>query len=202
MFFKTILSLLVVCCCLPTMAQGINTDNNDERGAAELAEDLNYVLEASRIIEEVRYEGVRGTPYRYKDFGKVIMFDASLRSYPLDSVNYNGFSNHFDFYHEGVLRELNGNNFLRVEVPQNEGSNHIYARGLNVKFRESYARIVYQGENIIATLIYNVINDEKIVENPGQTLKLQRFSAKSLYYAMVDGEFVTLKLTSKALAEG
>ena len=51
MFFKTILSLLVVCCCLPTMAQGINTNNNDERGAAELAEDLNYVLEASRIIE-------------------------------------------------------------------------------------------------------------------------------------------------------
>ncbi len=201
MFFKTILSFLIVCCGLSVMAQGIDTEHKTERSATELAEDLNYILEASRTIEEVRYEGIRGTPYRYKDFRKVILFDASMRPYPLDSVNYNGFSNHFDFYYQGVLRELNGNNFLRVEVPQEESANHIYARGLNVKFPESYARIVYQGENIIATLIYNVINDEKIVENPGQTLKLQRFSAKSLYFALVDGDFVTLKLTTKALAE-
>jgi hypothetical protein len=200
MFFKTILPLLVVCCGISVSAQGVNTEHNTERSAAEMAEDLTYILEASRTLE-VRYEGIRGTPYRYKDFGKAILFDASMRPYPLDSVNYNGFSNHFDFYHEGVLRELNGHNFLRVEVPQQEGPNHIYARGLNVKFPESYARIVYQGENIIATLIYNVINDEKIVEKPGQTLKLQRFNAKSLYYALVDGDFVTLKLTAKALAE-
>jgi len=201
MFFRTLLSVFVVCCGLSVGAQGINTDHNVERSATELAEDLKYILEASRNIKEVRYEGIRGTPYRYKDFGKAILFDASMRPYPLDSVNYNGFSNHFDFFHEGVLRELNGNNFLRVEVPQAEGPNHIYARGLNVKFPKSYARIVFQGDNIIATLIYNVINDEKIVENPGQTLKLQRFSAKSLYYALVDGEFVTLKLTAKKLAE-
>lgn len=201
MFFKTILSSLVVCFGLFVNAQGIDTEHKEERSAAELAGDLNYILKASRNIKEVRYEGIRGTPYRYEDFDKIILFDASMRSYPLDSANYNGFSNHFDFYHEGVLRELNGNNFLRVEVPQAEGEHHIYARGLNVKFPESYARIVYQGENIIATLIYNVLNDEKIVENPGQTLKLQRFSAKSLYYAMVDGEFMTLKLTAKSLAE-
>lgn len=201
MTLKTIFALFIVCLCLSLNAQGIDTEHKVERSAAEQAEDLNYILEASRTITEARYEGIRGTPYRYQEFGKAILFDASMRPYPLDNVNYNGFSNHFDFYHEGVLRELNGQNFLRVEIPQPDGPNHIYARGLNVKFPQSYARIVYQGDNIIATLIYNVINDEKIVENPGQTLKLQRFSAKSLYYALVDGDFVTLKLTAKALAE-
>lgn len=191
----------MVCLAGAATAQGIDTEHKTERGAAELAEDLNYILEASRNITEKRYEGVRGTPYRYKDFGKVILFDASMRSYPLDKANYNGYSNHFEFYHEGVLRELNGNNFLRVEVPQAGGDNHIYARGLNIKFPKSYARIVYQGENIIATLIHNVIIDEKVVETPGKTERLKRFSAKSLNYAMVDGEFVTLKLTPKNLAE-
>lgn len=203
MTLKTILSLLMVCYGLSVNAQGINTEHNEERSATELAEDLNYLLEASRNLtsEKDRYKDIRGTPYRYKDFGKVILFDASMRSYPLDSANYNAFSNHYEFYHEGVLRELNGNNFLRVEVPQAEGLNHLYARGLNMKFSKSYARIIFQGENIIATQIYNVINDEKVVENPGGTVKLRRFSAKTLHYAMVDGEFVTLKLTAKSLAE-
>jgi hypothetical protein len=165
-------------------------------------DDLAYLLDASRVVDTKRYPGVRGTPYRYKTFGKVLLFDTAMHPYPLDSSNYNGFSNQYEFYHEGVLRELNGSNFLRVEVPQAEGPDHIYARGINMKFRESYARIIFQGENIIATQVYNVINDEKIVENPGETLKLRRFSAKTLHFAMVDGEFVTLKLSPKKIAEG
>ena len=201
MTLKTILSLFMVCCWLSLSAQDYKPAPNDERSATEIAGDFNYLLRASRTVVTKRYPGVRGTPYRYKNFGQVQLFDAAMHPYPLDSANYNGFSSQFEFYHEGVLRELNGNNFLRVEVVQPEGANHIYARGINMKFRKSYARVIFQGENIIATQIYNVINDEKVVEKPGQTLKLRRFSAKSLHYAMVDGEFVTLKLTPKNLAE-
>lgn len=202
MALKTILSLLMVCYGFTLSAQGSNQAPEGDRSTSEIAEDLNYLLEASRAVVPKRYEGIRGTPYRYKDFGKVLLFDTAMRSYPLNSANYNAYSNRYEFHYEGKLRELDSNNFLRVEVPQAEGPNHIYARGLNMKFRESYARIIFQGENIIATQIYNVINDEKIVENPGKTLKLRRFSAKTLHYAMVDGEFVTLKLTPKSLAEG
>lgn len=198
---KTILFLFMVCCWTSLPAQDNKSAANDERSATEKAEDLNYLLEASRTVDTKRYPAVRGTPYRYEDFGKVQLFDAAMNSYPLDSANYNGFSSQFEFYHEGVLRELNGNNFLRAEVFRPEGPNHIYARGINMKFPKSYAQIIFQGENIIATLIYNVINDEKIVEKPGQTLKLRRFSAKSLYYAMVDGEFITLKLTPNRVAK-
>lgn len=201
MFLKTILSLFVVCCSLSLNAQNSGATPSPERTATEIAEDTQYLLEASNNVEKNRYEGIRGTPYRYKTFGKVLLFDAAMHPYPLDSANYNGFASEFEFYHEGVLRELNGANFLRVEVPQPEGSNHIYVRGINMKFRDSYARILFQGDNIMSTIIYNVINDEKIVEKPGQTLKLERFSPKTLYYAMVDGDFVTLKLSAKSLAE-
>jgi hypothetical protein len=59
---------------------------------------------------------------------------------------------------------------------------------------------VYRGDYITATMVYDVINDEKVVQDVGRTLKLRRFSAKSLHYAMVDGDFMTLKMTAKNLA--
>ncbi|TXF91364.1 hypothetical protein FUA23_01310 [Neolewinella aurantiaca] len=198
---RTFLLLLMLCSGLFLIAQNTDQEMGDQRTAQEIAGDLQYLLEASRLADTARYEGIRGTPYRYEQFGALLLFDTAMNPYPVDKANYNGFSNQFEFYHNGKLREINGNNFMRVEVLQAEGPDHIYVRGLNRKFPSSYARVIFQGDNIVATLIYNVINDEKVVENPGQTLKLRRFSAKSLYYAMVDGEFVTLKLSAKALAE-
>jgi len=135
----------------------------------------------SRKVDPDRYHEVRGTPYRYKEFGPVVLYDITLNRYELDSANLNGFTSQFEFYVGGILRELLPGNFIRAEVPDQEGGPHKYAHGINMKFRDRYA-------------------DEKIVQNVGETLKLRRFSAKSLHFAMVDGDFVTITLSAKKLA--
>lgn len=160
----------------------------------------NYLIEVSQKVDPDRYSEVRGTPYRYDEFGPVTLYDITLNKYELDSANLNGFTSQFEYYTDGILRELLPSNFIRAEVPNREGGAHKYARGINAKFRDNYAEIVYKGDNVVATMIYNVINDEKIVENVGQTLKLRRFSAKSLHFAMVNGEFTTLTLSAKKIA--
>ncbi len=125
----------------------------------------------------------------------------TLNEYYIDSLNYNGFTSQFEFYTDGQLRELNPNSFLRVEMVVAEEERHIYGRGINPKFRDRYAEIIYKGDYITGTMVYDVKNEEKIVQDVGKTLKLRRFTPKSLHYAMVDGEFVTLKLTPKNVAE-
>lgn len=178
--------LLLLCTCV--------------RGQSELSSDAaNYLYEVSRKVDPDRYTEVRGTPYRYKKFGKIAIYDITLNKYQLDSANFNGFTSQFEFYIDGILRELEPNNFIRVEVAQEDG-NHKYARGINPKFRDRYAQIVYKGDNIIATMVYDVKNDEKIVQDVGKTLKLRRFSAKSLHFAMVDGDLIPITLSAKKIA--
>ena len=143
--------LLLLCTCV--------------RGQSELSSDaLNYLYEVSRKVDPDRYTEVRGTPYRYKDFGPIDVYDITLNKYRLDSANLNGFTSQFEFHVDGILRELEPNNFIRVEVVQEDG-NHKYARGINPKFRDRYAQIIYKGDNIIATMVYDVKNDEKQTHN-------------------------------------
>lgn len=199
MTLRTLLCLPIVCLCGWLCAQSAPADTLPP---AELtAGDLNYLLGASRPAKADRYEGVRGTPYRYKNFGPAVLFDTALNPYALDSANYNGFSSQFEFYHEGQLREANGNVFVRGQINNDAGEEHLYVYGINLKFRDRYAEVVYLGEFVTGTVIYDVKNDEKIVESVGETIKLRRFSPKTLNYAMVDGDFVTIKTAAKPLAE-
>ncbi len=222
MLFKTILSLFLVSVVLPTCGQSdaqhmeqmvasvrqhhfrpahqsslpVDSLPAGDQGAAA------YLIEASRLIDPDRYADVRGTPYRYPEFRKVVLFDATLNQYPLDSANLNGFTSQFEYYApDGQIRELNPANFLRAEVTLEDGSKHIYGRGINPKFRDRYAQIIHRGDYITCTMVYDIINDEKVVQDVGRTLKLRRFSAKSLYFAMVDGDFLPLKMTAKNIAE-
>jgi hypothetical protein len=171
-------------------------------GTADPNGALAYLIEASREIEPDRYQDVRGTPYRYKDFRPVTVYDATLNEYPLERANLNAFTSQVEYYApDGTIRELSTQNFLRLEVPQEDGSKHVYGRGINPKFHDRYAQIIYRGDYITATMVYDMINDEKEVQDVGRTLKLHRFTAKPLHYAMVDGDFMTLKMTPKNLAE-
>ena len=163
------------------------------------AETIDYLYEVSRKVDPDRYSEVRGTPYRYDEFGPVEVYDITLHKYLLDSANLNGFTSQFEYYVDGILRELQPSTFIRAEVPQEDGADK-YARGINAKFRDHYAQIIYKGENIIATMVYDVKNDEKVVQDVGKTIRLRRFSAKSLHFAMVDGEMMPITLSPKRIA--
>ena len=170
------------------------------RAQSELSTDAqNYLYEVSQKVDPDRYTEVRGKPYRYADFGRVTLYDITLNKYVLDSANLNGFTSQFEYYTDGILRELLPGNFIRAEVTK-DGITHKYARGINPKFRDKYTEIIYKGNNLVATMVYDVVNDEKIVQSVGETMKLRRFSAKSLHFAVVDGELVTITLTPKKLA--
>ncbi len=215
MITKTILLLLLVPCTLPAFGQSdleqvvtsvqqsaqqpiANRDTipADDNGAAA------YLIETSRLVDPDRYVEVRGTPYRYPEFQRIVLYDATLNQYHLERANLNGYTSQFEYYApDGQLRELDPANFLRAEVMLEDSTKHIYGRGINPKFRDRYAQVIHRGDYITSTIVYDVINDEKIVQDVGRTLKLRRFSAKSLYFAMVDGEFTTLKMSAKNIAE-
>lgn len=188
---RTLLLPLLVFFAFPLAAQS-STDS---------VETVNYLIETSRKVDPDRYRDVRGTPYRYDDFGPITAYDQTLNPFPLKRGNYNAFSQQFEYYADGViLRELSGENFIRVDVPQPDGSTHTYARGINFKYPDKYAQIVHRGENITGTMVYDVENQEKIVQDVGKTLKLRRFQPQSRHYAIVHGEMVQLKLNAKKLA--
>ncbi|MBC6993965.1 hypothetical protein QWY85_09810 [Neolewinella lacunae] len=197
---------------IPNQAKALDEERNDRLRAIALEEreanrpaafqsgDLAYLATVSRAVDPDRYREVRGTPYVLEAFGPATLFDLTLNEYQLDSVNLNGFTNQFEFSIEGHLRELNPNNFLRVEVALADGSKATYAFGINPTFPKMYAEIVYKGENIVTTLVNEITNEEKVVQDVGRTLTLRRFNAKTHTYAVVDGEFISLSNSPKKLA--
>jgi hypothetical protein len=191
---KTSILFLLVC-----LFSGILMAQEGEPRALN-DEDYEYLVESSRAIDADRYVEVRGTPFRYKTFRSAVLYDVGVNKYALDSVNFNGFTHQFEYKWEGQWRELNPNNFLRAEIKDDDGTLHIYGRKINPRFPDKYAEIIYNGDFIVATMVYDVQNDEKIVQDVGRTLKLRRFSSKSLHFAMVDGDLLPMKLTAKNLA--
>ncbi|MEO0732192.1 MAG: hypothetical protein AAFZ52_05120 [Bacteroidota bacterium] len=190
---KTPLLLLFVFLSVPPLSA-------QEEARALTTEDWEYLVETSRAIDPLRYEEVRGTPYRYKNFRPGVLYDLTLNVFHLDSVNFNGFTSQFEYRLDGQTREFNPQNYLRVEIPLEEDGKHVYGRGINPRFRDKYAEIVYKGENLVSTLVYVVENEEKVVQDVGKTLRLRRFNPKSMHYAVVDGEYVALKMSAKNLA--
>ncbi len=160
-----------------------------------------YLLEASRPVSDDRYDDVRGTPYRYDEFLPGTIYDTALNAYELDSLNLNGFTSQFEYFVDGELRELANQNFLRAEIINPDGSTHVYGWNINFKFQNKYAELLFRGEYITGTMVYDVSNDEKVVQDVGKTVRLQRFNAKRHFYAMVDGELVALSSSSKRLAD-
>lgn len=158
-----------------------------------------YLESSSREADPNRYRDVRGDPYRYPSFRPGVLFDAGLNRYSVDSLNFNGFTSQFEYRTEGQLRELANRHFLRVQTVGEDGEPHVYAFGINPKFPEKYAELVYTGDFVTATLVYDVINDEKVVQDVGKTVRLRRFNPKPLYYAFVDGELVALHLNRRRL---
>lgn len=163
-------------------------------------EDYEYLIESSRAVDPDRYVEVRGTPFRYNTFRPAVLYDIGVNQYLLDSVNFNGFTQQFEYKREGQWRELNPNNFLRVEMKDDDGVTNTYGRKINPRFPNKYAEILYNGDFIVATMVFDVQNDEKIVQDVGRTLKLRRFSSKSLHFALVDGDLIAIKTTPKSLA--
>lgn len=183
--------LLPAFCLLLCTSVRAQTDISDEA--------MDYIYEVSRKADPDRYTEIRGTPYRYKSFHKATLYDITLNPYELDSVNLNGFTSQFEFIVNGVVRELLPENFIRVAFNGPDGTDK-YARGINPKFRDKYAQIVHKGDNLVATMVYEVKNDEKVVQDVGKTVRLRRFSAKSLHFAMVEGELVTIVTSPKRIA--
>jgi hypothetical protein len=167
--------------------------------AAQLAQS-DYPLEASRPVAEDRYGEVRGTPYRYASFRPGALFDVTVRRYEFDSLNFNAFTSQFEYLTDGEVRELAQRKFLRASITDDGGEEHIYGWSINPRFPDKYAELIYRGEFITVTLIYDVVSDEKVVEDVGKTLRLRRFTPKRLYYAFVDGELVVLHLKPRKLA--
>ena len=168
--------------------------------AAAQQTEAEYLLDASRPVALNRYEKIRGTPYRYDAFLPGTIYDITLNPYELDSLNYNGFTHQFEYYVGGELRELANNNFLRAVINLGEDESHVYGWNLNPKFRNHYAELLYSGEFVSATLVYEVVNDEKVVQDVGETKRLQRFNKQENLYASVDGDLIPLSNSPKRLA--
>jgi hypothetical protein len=185
--FRTTLLAAVTVLLLPLVAVGQQTE-------------AEYLMEASRAVDPDRYAEVRGTPYRYKTFRPAAMFDVAVNRYELDSVNFNGFTHQFEYLVDGQVREFTQGNFLRVSISDDDGTEHTYGWGINPRFPRKYAELVHQGDYLTVTLIYDVLNDEKVVQDVGKTVRLRRFNPKRMHYALVDGELVPLTLSPKKIA--
>ena len=170
------------------------------RPVAAQQTEADYLLDTSRPADPTRYEKIRGTPYRYDDFRPGVIYDITLNPYELDSLNYNGFTHQFEYYAKGELRELANNNYLRAVIQVTENESHVYGWNINPKFRNHYAELVYSGEFVSANLVYEVVNDEKVVQDVGETKRLQRFNKQENLYASVDGDLIALSTNPKRLA--
>lgn len=162
------------------------------------AQETDILMTNSRSIEEGRYQGVRGSPYLFKNWqkGKIISVDADAIEGVL--LNYNGMTNGFEVKKGNSFIELDPKWYIRVVIEGEESDEPIiFQRNFLPPLKDKFTRLVYKGKKlkIIEEILTKI--DTKVIHNVGKDEELKKFYTKTKYYLIKDRKPIFFKLKKK-----
>ncbi len=186
---------------MPMLSVGQVIDTLDNGGTLEIHDKIP--------IDQKRYEGIKRSPYLYKEFVTGRVFDSREKYWIPIRLNYNGFSGEFEFMHRGQATELNDNHYSKIVMvsqafnpaysPRYMSDSTVFLKGVHPKSEDRFFAEVVAGPYwaILKSFEIDLINRK--IEDVGKTLELNSFAPRFRYYLVRNGKVTDLKLTRKSL---
>lgn len=162
------------------------------------AQATDVLMLNSQPIDEERYQGVRGSPYMFKEFrtGKLISVDADAIEGL--ALNFNGKTGGFEIRKDNRFIELNPKWYIRVVVEGEETDEPIiFQKNFLPPLKDKFTRMVYKGKKISIVEDYVAKIETKVINNVGKNEEMKRFYDKRNYYFIKDRKPVLFRLKKK-----
>ena len=169
------------------------------------------VLVNTQKVGADRYRDIKGSPYFFDTWQKGKILSGSGEVFEMNEVNYNGFTKNFEVRDGEEYIELDGKWYLQVEFVKAENPDTkeyqdaekiIFQKRGQANFNDRWMLVLYKGNDYSLWKEFSVAKEEKVFQNVGKEVVMERFNGNSTYFILAQGEMVRVKgKRKKTLAE-
>ena len=155
----------------------------------------------SQEIDENRYEGVKGSPYLFKNWMTAVLVDDNDSVYNDVKLNFNGYEGDFEVLNNEKFIALDEQYYKNVKVKTDQGE-VLFQKELHPKNYDIFYQVVYKSERVTCFIDYSVgIIENKINGNMGTTTIFKKFKADPMHHIIINGSLQSARLTKSKLSK-
>ena len=159
-------------------------------------------------IDDSRYEGMEKGPYLFKEFTKGIATNSRIGENVEYLLNYNGYSQEFEFIHNDIKSEMDAAYYNMIEISDYTPSEHYsdkyvspsikFVKGLDPKAPKSFSIVVYEDENVMLYKNFVVKTSRREINDPTQGIvEIESFVPNFQYFLKVGDQTKSIGLSKK-----
>lgn len=178
--------------------------------SAGYAQNAQLEVVNAKDFDEMRYEGINGSPYYFKDWVYAKIYAADRSVYEDVLINYNGETENFEAKQGDQWIDLDNTWYSRVEVKKEKnetvfdddyGDIVVFQRIILPDFKDKFYVVIHEGENFQFVKEYRSVISTKTVQDVGKTREMKRFMTKKNNYFLKEGKAKLVKLKKKSLLQ-
>jgi hypothetical protein len=161
-------------------------------------------------ISEDRYQDIEKSPYLFAEFVPAKVYDKSKNKTDNYVINYNGYTEDFEFMHNGKIYALDTRRYDVVEVEKYTpnpdysvkfaSTSAKFVKGLDAKNKSKFQILIFANEDMTVFKRYNAkLTETKSTDSGRGIVNHKFFSTFFSYYTVQDGSQNMLRLNKKKI---
>ncbi len=152
----------------------------------------------STLIDENRYNGIKGNPYILDDFSTAVIYDIDGEMIQDALVNYNAYEHGVEVKKGNRITILDEDYYPKVVIAQvskkkNDTGDIILVPSPESNMKGTYVQEIFASDEIKFYKKFRVTQSKNKTEAPGKTFTTKRFAHKTEYLLNYGGELHQVK---------
>lgn len=163
-----------------------------------------FYAKNAKEIDEKRYDDYRGSPYFFSEFVVGTIVDNADNEYPNVRLNLNGFTDELEVEDAGYYVALQESFYKSFTAKDKDGTEYLFKSNLHPNFKDKFFQVLHESENVLLIKEFDVIPNEKVINNVGETLTVKIFGEVNDYMLLTGlgkQDVTKLKVSKKKLPE-
>lgn len=163
-----------------------------------------FYAKNAKEIDEKRYEDYRGSPYFFSQFVTGTIIDNADNEYPNVRLNLNGYTDELEVEDAGFYVALQESFYKSFTAKDKDGNEYLFKSNLHPNFKDKFFQVLHESDEVLLIKEFDVIPNEKVINNVGETLKVKIFGEVNDYMLLTGlgkQDITKLKISKKKLPE-
>ena len=161
------------------------------------AQEREVLLTNSQKIIEDRYEGIKGSPYAFKEWHPATIINTEAKAIEVTAINYNALTQDIEVKKASQFIALAPAWYVRIIIHVSDTEDIIFQRAFLTSLQNNFMQLVYEGDQV---QLYKKIEKDistKTFNDVGKTREVKRFVGQIRYYLVENEEVMNFKLNKK-----
>lgn len=163
-----------------------------------------FYAKNAKEIDEQRYKDYRGSPYFFSEFVTGTIIDNANNEYPNVRLNLNGYTDELEVEDAGFYVALQESFYKSFTARDKDGQEYLFKSNLHPDFKDKFFQVLHESDNVLLIKEFDVIPNEKVINNVGETLTVKIFGEVN-NYMLLNGlgkqDVTKLKVSKKKLPD-